>query len=72
LPNDSNGFLVALAGQERRVLELKEELQKAEDELKRLKKQWAHHEAHKKKAEIRHVEQLQPLQTVVTGGSSDE
>ena len=72
LPNDSNGFLVALAGQERRVLELKEELQKAEDELKRLKKQWANHEAHKKKAEIRHFEQLQPLQTVVTGGSSDE
>jgi hypothetical protein len=72
LPNDSNGFLIALAEQERRVLELKEELQKAEEDLKKLKKQWAHHEAHKKKSEIRHVEQLQPLQTVVTGGSNDE
>jgi hypothetical protein len=44
LPNDSNGFLVALASRERKVLELKEELQKAEDDLKKVKKQWAHHD----------------------------
>ncbi|KAI9651097.1 hypothetical protein NHQ30_001134 [Ciborinia camelliae] len=62
-PNDPNGFLVALASQERRVLELKEELEKAEGELKQLKKQWALHEATKKRAEIRHVEKLQPVQT---------
>ena len=69
-PNDPNSFLVALAGQERRVLELKEELQKAEADLKALKKQWAFHEAHKKRAEIRHSEPLQPLHTVVTEGDS--
>jgi hypothetical protein len=71
-PNDSTGFLVALASQERRVLELKEELQKAETDLIKLKRQWASHETHKKRAEIRHVEQLQPLQTVATDGSSPE
>jgi hypothetical protein len=72
IPDDPSSFLVALAGQERRVLELKEELAKAEWELKILKRQWASHEAHKKKAEIRHVEPLQSLQTVVTGGSGEE
>ncbi|PQE08243.1 hypothetical protein CJF31_00009474 [Rutstroemia sp. NJR-2017a BVV2] len=61
-PNDPNGFLVALAAQERRVLELKEELCKAETELTQLKKQWALHESTRKRAEIRHVEKLQPLQ----------
>jgi len=71
-PNDPSGFLNALASQERRVLELKEELVKAEADLIKLKKQWAVHEAHKKKAEIRHVEQLQPLQTVVTEGGFNE
>ncbi|TAQ87272.1 hypothetical protein B7494_g4423 [Chlorociboria aeruginascens] len=71
-PHDPNGFLVALAGQERRVLELKEELEKAENELHRLKKQWAHHEASKKRAEIRHVEPLQQLQTGMEGRTSDE
>jgi hypothetical protein len=54
------------------VLELKEELEKAEADLTKLKRQWAVHEAHKKKAEIRHVEQLQPLQTVATEGAFNE
>jgi len=62
-PSDSNTFLTALAAQERRVLELKEELQKAEGELEKLKKQWASHEAAKKRNELRHLEQLQPLKT---------
>lgn len=69
-PTDTNSFLVALAGQERRVLELKEELQKAEVDLNKLKKQWAFHEAHKKRAEIRYSEPLQPLHAVVTEGDS--
>lgn len=64
---DSNTFLTALAAQERRVLELKEEVQKAEAELGRLKKQWAAHEATKKKNELRHLEQLQPLNTPQAG-----
>jgi hypothetical protein len=68
-PNDSNNFLVALAGQERRVLELREELQKAETELASLKVQWASRERARKRAEIRHVQPLQSLQTVVTDGA---
>ncbi len=67
IPEDPSSFLVALASQERRVLELKEELAKAEVELKLLKRQWAYHESHKKKAEIRHVQPLQPLQMATTG-----
>ncbi|MCJ1437225.1 hypothetical protein MMC27_006611 [Xylographa pallens] len=58
---DSNAFLTALAAQERRVLELKEELQKAEGDLDKLKQQWATHEAAKKTNEMRHIEQLRPL-----------
>lgn len=66
-PGDSSTFLTALAAQDRRVLELKEELQKAEMELTQLKKQWATHEATKKRDELRHLEQLQPLKTSVNG-----
>ncbi|KAI5854181.1 hypothetical protein BZA05DRAFT_443704 [Tricharina praecox] len=51
-PADSAAFLTALAGQERRVLELKEELAKAETELGKLKRQWATHEANKSRYEI--------------------
>ncbi|KAG9236544.1 hypothetical protein BJ875DRAFT_456182 [Amylocarpus encephaloides] len=69
--NDPTEFLVALAGQERRVLELKEELFKAEKDLMRLKKQWATHEAHKKRAEIKHVEPMQPLQVAANGTKDD-
>ncbi|KAA8894685.1 hypothetical protein FN846DRAFT_973132 [Sphaerosporella brunnea] len=51
-PDDSAAFLTALAAQERRVLELKEELSKAETELTKLKRQWATHEANKSRFEI--------------------
>ncbi|MCJ1246836.1 hypothetical protein MMC30_004045 [Trapelia coarctata] len=61
LTAEPNAFLTALATQERRVLELKEELQKAELDLDRLKKQWAGHEATRKRNEMRQVEQLRPL-----------
>lgn len=60
-PTDPNNFLTTLAAQERRVLELREELQKAEGDLAALKKQWAVFEANQKKSGMRHVEQLQPL-----------
>lgn len=43
------------------MLELKEELHKAEADLLGLKKQWASHEASKKKDEVKHVKKLQPL-----------
>jgi len=59
--HDSSAFLTALAAQERKVLELKEELQRAEADLETLKKQWAVHETTKKRNELRQVEPLQPL-----------
>ncbi|KAL8728638.1 MAG: hypothetical protein Q9166_005253 [cf. Caloplaca sp. 2 TL-2023] len=59
---DSSSFLTALAAQERRVLELREEFHKAEEDLSRLKKQWATHEAIKKRNEFRQREQLQKLE----------
>ncbi|KAL8781069.1 MAG: hypothetical protein Q9194_000576 [Teloschistes cf. exilis] len=68
---DSSNFLTALAAQERRVLELREELQKAEEDLSRLKKQWATHETVKKRNEFRHREQLQQLK-VTRRSSCDE
>jgi hypothetical protein len=69
-PTDANSFLVALAGQERRVLELKEELEKAEADLEKLKEQWERHEATRKRAEIRHSEPLRQLHSVVPEGES--
>ncbi|KAL8722825.1 MAG: hypothetical protein Q9225_000774 [Loekoesia sp. 1 TL-2023] len=58
-----SAFLTTLAAQERRVLELREELEKAENDLSKLKKQWAQHEAIKKRNEFRQQEQLQQLRT---------
>jgi hypothetical protein len=68
LPDASNGpsdtnFLTAIAAQERRVLELKEELQRAETELKKLKKSWANHEVYKKKNDVRMLAKLEPVNT---------
>ena len=60
-PTEPNAFLTALATQERRVLEMREDLQKAELDLERLKEQWAKHEATKKKDEMRHITQLRPI-----------
>ena len=59
--HDSNAFLTALAAHERRVLELKEELQKAEVDLEKLKRQWSIHETAKKRNEWRQLEPLQSL-----------
>ncbi|KAF5024884.1 hypothetical protein F66182_3042 [Fusarium sp. NRRL 66182] len=39
-PADANEFIIAIAAQERRVLELREELSRAEAELTSLKKKW--------------------------------
>ena len=64
--NVSGGnFLTAIAAQERKVLELKEELQKAEVELDKLKKQWAQHEAKKKLSDSKRLTQLDTLQTIL-------
>ena len=59
-PNDSN-FLTALAAQERHVLELKEELQKAERNLSSLKEQWVIQESRRRSNDARKLHQLQPL-----------
>ncbi|OJD16940.1 hypothetical protein AJ78_02922 [Emergomyces pasteurianus Ep9510] len=60
--NDGYDFLTALASQERKVLELREELQKAEAELVSLKRQWALAEKDRKRTEIfHHAEPLKPL-----------
>ncbi|KAH0547804.1 hypothetical protein FGG08_000061 [Glutinoglossum americanum] len=64
---DSVSFLVALAAHERRVLELREELGRAEGELERLKRQWAMHEATKKRGELRAVEPLRPVNNNSSG-----
>ncbi|KAI4743199.1 hypothetical protein E4T50_06403 [Aureobasidium sp. EXF-12298] len=64
-PTDS-AFLTALAAHERRVLELREELIKAEHELHRLKQTWAAHEAHKKRQhDPRKLHKMQSLQPTV-------
>lgn len=74
-PTDSN-FLTAIAAQERKVLELKEELQRAEAELVKLKKSWANHEAYKKKNEARMLAKLEPVSSTPTtpaiGSQEDE
>ncbi|PYH46302.1 uncharacterized protein BP01DRAFT_355943 [Aspergillus saccharolyticus JOP 1030-1] len=52
--DDGSGLLTAIASQERKVLELREELHRAETELDSLKKQWASTEKTKKRTEISH------------------
>jgi hypothetical protein len=56
-------LLGVLAAHERYVLELKEELEKAEADLGELRTHWARHEEHKLKHEARKVSALQPLNT---------
>ncbi|KAL8835684.1 MAG: hypothetical protein Q9170_003223 [Blastenia crenularia] len=68
----SSEFLTKLAAQERRILELREELEKAERDLSRLKKQWAQHEAVKKRNEFRQQEQLLYLRkSIVFAGAAE-
>ncbi|KAL2269679.1 hypothetical protein VTJ83DRAFT_1863 [Remersonia thermophila] len=59
-PLDPSDFITAIAAQERRVLELREELREAEAELAKLKKQWATHEAYKKRGPRRHAAEHVP------------
>ncbi|KAK5119905.1 hypothetical protein LTR85_007231 [Meristemomyces frigidus] len=70
-PTDTT-FLTAIATQERRVLELKEELQKAEADLNKLKRQWAQHEANKKRNDARRITKLEPLQTALPSADTEE
>lgn len=55
-PVDPGDLITAIAAQERRVLELREDLNHAESDLARLKKQWATHEAYKKRTGRRNMD----------------
>ncbi|KAF2113810.1 hypothetical protein BDV96DRAFT_578375 [Lophiotrema nucula] len=70
-PTEGN-LLAFIAAQERYVLELKEELVKAEKDLKTLKHHWATHESSKQRNEMRKVTQLQPLNTSLANGRADQ
>ncbi|CAI7600802.1 unnamed protein product [Penicillium glandicola] len=63
VPDDGYDFLRAIASQERKVMELREELTRAEADLVAIKKQWALSEKSRKRAEINHVEPLMPLRS---------
>ncbi|KAK5137702.1 hypothetical protein LTR08_007273 [Meristemomyces frigidus] len=69
-PTDTT-FLTAIATQERRVLELKEEVHRAEADLNKLKRQWAQHEANKKRNDARRITKLEPLQTTLPSPDSE-
>ncbi|KAJ5469854.1 hypothetical protein N7530_007211 [Penicillium desertorum] len=63
VPDDGYDFLRAIASQERKVMELREELTRAEADLATIKKQWALSEKSRKRAEINHAEPLMPLRS---------
>ncbi|KAJ5754316.1 hypothetical protein N7533_003859 [Penicillium manginii] len=66
--DDGYDFLRAIASQERRVMELREELHRAESELSTIKKQWALSEKSKKRTEINlHAEPMLPLRSPELG-----
>lgn len=58
---DPADLITAIAAQERHVLEIREELNRAESDLTRLKRQFANHEVKKKRAEHRKTEPLRSL-----------
>jgi len=64
-PASETNILAVLAAQERYVLELKEELNKAEIDLKTLKRYYQQHEAPKRRNDVRKVTQLQPVNTLI-------
>ncbi|KAL4791572.1 hypothetical protein BDV19DRAFT_370156 [Aspergillus venezuelensis] len=72
--DDGTSLLTAIASQERRVLELREELTRAEAELDSLKKQWTSSEKTRKRTEVNHrAEAMLPLGSPnrVPGSSAD-
>ncbi|KAI1798950.1 hypothetical protein F4811DRAFT_142129 [Daldinia bambusicola] len=63
-PIDANDFIIAIAAQERRVLELREELGRAEHDLRRLKKQWTASDGYKKRAAAKHFDSLRAASVI--------
>lgn len=69
--DDGYDFLRAIASQERRVMELREELHRAEADLTTLKKQWALAEKSRKRTEIsHHAEPMLPLRSPDLSGTA--
>ncbi|KAI1375199.1 hypothetical protein F4677DRAFT_423516 [Hypoxylon crocopeplum] len=66
-PTEANDFIIAIAAQERRVLELREELLRAEHELRRLKKQWTASDAYRKRVSNRSVDPLRAMTAALDG-----
>ncbi|KAK7757311.1 hypothetical protein SLS62_000861 [Diatrype stigma] len=71
-PTDPNQFIVAIAAQERRVLELREELSLAEGELRRLKKQFTAAEGYKKRVSQRNNDLQRAMSATGQGQGSYE
>lgn len=71
-PTDPNDFVIAIAAQERRVLELREELSRAETDLRKLKKQYASSEAYKKRASNRNVEPMRAMAPASDGQQAND
>ncbi|KAF5857131.1 hypothetical protein ETB97_006211 [Aspergillus alliaceus] len=70
--DDGAGLLTAIASQERKVLELREELQRAETELDSLKRQWETSQKTKKRIDISHrAEPLIPLRSPDRPGADE-
>ncbi|KAJ5992123.1 hypothetical protein N7451_007847 [Penicillium sp. IBT 35674x] len=68
--DDGYDFLRAIASQERKVMELREELQRAEADLSTIKKQWALSEKSRKRTEIsHHAEPMLPLRSPDLSGA---
>ncbi|ROT43074.1 hypothetical protein SODALDRAFT_268878 [Sodiomyces alkalinus F11] len=65
-PVDNNDLIIAIAAQERKVLELREELGRAEEELSKLKRQWTMRESYQKRGSSR------PLAPFVDGAKNDD
>lgn len=61
VPLKEADFLTELASRERRVLELKDELKRAEAELANLKKNWANQEAMRRRSEGRKLHAMRPM-----------
>ncbi|KAH7152231.1 hypothetical protein B0J13DRAFT_438136 [Dactylonectria estremocensis] len=60
-PSDANEFIIAIAAQERRVLELREELLRAETDLTKLKKLWSTQDITRRRGEQYPLEAPRPV-----------
>ncbi|KAK7430383.1 hypothetical protein QQZ08_003131 [Neonectria magnoliae] len=60
-PSDANEFIIAIAAQERRVLELREELSRAESDLTLLKKKWTKQDGPRKRGDPFPLESTRPV-----------